>query len=221
MITQFHLDERGDPILKEPVCYGAYVYSRKSWEIFKIIAKATILATGGAGQVYLHNTNPEVATGDGIALAYKSGAIITNMEFYQFHPTVLYTPHQSTFLITEALRGFGAKLLDYEGKPFMHKYDERKELAPRDVVARAIDAEMKKSGSPYVYLDITHKSSEEVKEKFPHVYQNCLERGIDVTKQWIPVVPAAHYMCGGVEVDIWGRTRLLGLFAVGEVAGFE
>ncbi len=218
LITQFHLDEKGDPILKEPVCYGAYVYSRKSWEIFKIIAKATILATGGAGQVYLHNTNPEVATGDGIALAYKAGAIITNMEFYQFHPTVLYTPHQSTFLITEALRGFGAKLLDYEGKPFMHKYDERKELAPRDIVARAIDAEMKKSGSPYVYLDITHKSPEDVKEKFPHVYQNCLERGIDVTRQWIPVVPAAHYMCGGVEVDIWGRTRLRGLFAVGEVA---
>ncbi|GIX40523.1 MAG: L-aspartate oxidase [Leptospiraceae bacterium] len=218
LITQFHLDERGDPILKEPVCYGAYVYSRKTWEIFKIIANATILATGGAGQVYLHNTNPEVATGDGIALAYKAGAIITNMEFYQFHPTVLYAPEKATFLITEALRGFGAKLLNYEGQPFMHKYDERKELAPRDIVARAIDAEMKKTGCPHVYLDITHKNPEEIKEKFPHIYHTCLEHGIDITKQWIPVVPAAHYMCGGVEVDIWGRTRLKGLFAVGEVA---
>jgi L-aspartate oxidase len=218
LITQFHLDEPGDPILKEPVCYGAYVYSRKTWEIFKIISKATILATGGAGQVYLHNTNPEVSTGDGVALAYKAGAIITNMEFYQFHPTVLYNPNQSSFLITEALRGYGAKLLDYEGKPFMHKYDQRKELAPRDIVARAIDAEMKKSGSPHVYLDITHKNPEETKEQFPHIYQTCLKMGIDVTKQWIPVVPAAHYMCGGVEVDYWGRTRLKGLFAVGEVA---
>jgi len=218
LITQFHLEEKGDPILKEPVCYGSYVYSRKTWEIFKIISKATILATGGAGQVYLHNTNPEVSTGDGIALAYKAGAIITNMEFYQFHPTVLYSPNQSSFLITEALRGFGAKLFNYEGKPFMHKYDEREELAPRDIVARAIDAEMKKTGSPYVYLDVTHKNSEEIKEKFPNIYQTCLERGIDITKEWIPVVPAAHYMCGGVEVDYWGRTRLKGLFAVGEVA---
>lgn len=218
LITQFHLKEEGDPVLKEPVCYGAYVYSRKTWEIFKILAKATILATGGAGQVYLHNTNPDVATGDGIALAYKAGAIITNMEFYQFHPTVLYNNNQSNFLITEALRGFGAKLLNYDGKPFMHQYDERKELAPRDIVARAIDAEMKKSGSPHVYLDITHKNSEEIKEKFPNIYQTCLSYGIDITKQWIPIVPAAHYMCGGVEVDEWGRTRLRGLFAVGEVA---
>lgn len=218
LITQFHLAEEGDPILKEPVCYGAYVYSRETWEIFKIIAKATILATGGAGQVYLHNTNPEVATGDGIALAYKAGAIITNMEFYQFHPTTLYSPGQPCFLITEALRGFGARLLNYQGQTFMEKYDQRKELAPRDIVARAIDAEMKKSGSPFVYLDVTHKNSDEIKEKFPNIYKTCLERGVDITENWIPVVPAAHYMCGGVEVDVYGRTRLRGLYAVGEVS---
>ncbi|MCS7204647.1 MAG: L-aspartate oxidase [Leptospiraceae bacterium] len=218
LITQYHVEEKGDPILKESVCYGAYVYSRKTWDIFPIYAKATILATGGAGQVYLHNTNPDVATGDGVALAYKAGATITNMEFYQFHPTSLYSPNQPPFLITEALRGYGAKLLNIDGEPFMHRYDERLELAPRDVVARAIDAEMKKTGSPHVYLDITHKNPEETKEKFPTIYQTCLERGIDITKQWIPVVPAAHYMCGGVEVDLWGRTKLKGLFAVGEVA---
>lgn len=218
LITQFHLNEGGDPILKEPVCYGAYVYSRESWEIFKILAKATILATGGAGQVYLYNTNPEVSTGDGVALAYKAGAIITNMEFYQFHPTTLYSPNHSIFLITEALRGYGAKLLDFQGKPFMDKYHPLKELAPRDIVARAIDAEMKRNGSPYVYLDITHKNDTETKEKFPNIYKTCLERGIDITKEPIPVVPAAHYMCGGVEVDLWGKTRLRGLYAVGEVS---
>ncbi len=218
LITQFHLDEKGDPILKKPVCYGAYVYSRETWEIFKVIAKATILASGGAGQVYLYNTNPEVSTGDGVALAYKAGAIITNMEFYQFHPTTLYSPNYPTFLISEALRGYGAKLLDYKGKPFMDKYHPLKELAPRDIVARAIDAEMKRSGSPCVYLDITHKNETEIKEKFPNIYNTCLERGIDITKELIPVVPAAHYMCGGVEVDLWGRTRLKGLYAVGEVS---
>ncbi|MFN3603595.1 MAG: L-aspartate oxidase [Leptonema sp. (in: bacteria)] len=218
LITQFHLDEEGDPVLKEPVCYGSYVYSRKTWEIFKIIAKATILSTGGAGQVYLYNTNSEVATGDGVALAYKAGAIITNMEFYQFHPTTLYSPNYPTFLITEALRGYGAKLLNYNKKTFMEKYHPQKELAPRDIVARAIDAEMKKAGSPYVYLDITFKNPENTKNKFPNVYKICLERGIDITKDLIPVVPAAHYMCGGVEVDLWGRTRLRGLYAVGEVS---
>ena len=217
LITRYHL-EGGNPGAEEPGCFGAYVYNRKTWEIFVIRARATILATGGAGHVYLHNTNPEVATGDGIALGYKAGAVVSNMEFYQFHPTCLYDPGRRSFLITEAMRGFGGRLLSYEMRPFMHEYDERKELAPRDIVARAIDAEMKKSGSPHVWLDVSDHPAEELMQKFPNIYATCLSRGIDISKQPIPVVPAAHYMCGGIETDLFGRTRLKGLYAAGEVA---
>lgn len=217
LITRYHLDG-GNPGAEEPACFGAYVYNRKTWEIFVIRARATILATGGAGHVYLHNTNPEVATGDGVALGYKAGAVVSNMEFYQFHPTCLYDPGRRSFLITEAMRGFGGRLLSYEMRPFMHEYDERKELAPRDIVARAIDAEMKKSGSPHVWLDVSDHPAEELMHKFPNIYATCLSRGIDISKQPIPVVPAAHYMCGGIETDLFGRTRLKGLYAAGEVA---
>jgi L-aspartate oxidase len=217
LITRYHL-EGGNPAADEPACFGAYVYNRKTWEIFVLRARATVLATGGAGHVYLHNTNPEVATGDGVALGYRAGAVIANMEFYQFHPTCLYDPGRRSFLITEAMRGAGGRLLNYEMRPFMHEYDERKELAPRDIVARAIDAEMKKSGSPHVWLDVTHLSAEKLMSKFPNIYATCLSRGIDISKQPIPVVPAAHYMCGGVLTDLYGRTRLKGLYAAGEVA---
>lgn len=218
LITQYHLQDQLKPDTAPPTCFGAYVYNRKSWGISVIRAHSTILATGGAGHVYLHNTNPEVATGDGIALAYKAGAVINNMEFYQFHPTCLYDPGRRSFLITEALRGYGAKLLNYEMQPFMHNYDQRLELAPRDIVARAIDAEMKKTGATNVWLDISNRSTDELIEKFPNIYATCLSRGIDISKQPIPVVPAAHYMCGGVETDLLGRTRLQGLYAAGEVA---
>lgn len=217
LITRYHL-EGGNPAADEPACFGAYVYNRKTWEISVLRARATVLATGGAGHVYLHNTNPEVATGDGVALGYRAGAVIANMEFYQFHPTCLYDPGRRSFLITEAMRGAGGRLLNYEMRPFMHEYDERKELAPRDIVARAIDAEMKKSGSPHVWLDVTHLSAEKLMSKFPNIYATCLSRGIDISKQPIPVVPAAHYMCGGVLTDLYGRTRLKGLYAAGEVA---
>lgn len=216
LITRYHLD--GQSHEGEPSCYGAYVYNRKTWEIFIIKARATILTTGGAGHVYLHNTNPEVATGDGVALGYRAGAVVSNMEFYQFHPTCLYDPGGRSFLISEALRGFGAKLLGYEMRPFMHEYDSREELAPRDIVARAIDAEMKKSGAPHVWLDVTRFPAEELMQKFPNIYATCLSRGIDIAKQPIPVVPAAHYMCGGIQTDLFGRTRLKGLYAAGEVA---
>ena len=217
LITRYHLKD-SRPSADEPTCFGAYIYNRKTWEISIIRARATILATGGAGHVYLHNTNPEVATGDGIALGYKAGAVITNMEFYQFHPTCLYDPGRRSFLITEAMRGFGGKLLNFDKKPFMHQYDDRKELAPRDIVARAIDAEMKKSGSPHVWLDVTHFSADELLHSFPNIYATCLSRGIDIAKDLIPVVPAAHYMCGGVQTDLFGRTALKGLYAAGEVA---
>ena len=217
LITRYHLTS-GTPENEPPECFGAYVYDRTTWEIDIIRARHTILAAGGAGQVYLHNTNPSVATGDGIAVAYRAGADICNMEFYQFHPTSLYSPGYPTFLITEALRGYGAVLKDSSGISFMEKYDPRRELAPRDIVARAIDAELKRTGANCVYLDVTHKPMNELKEKFPSIYETCLERGIDITKDMIPVVPAAHYMCGGVKTDLDGQTLLKGLSAVGEVA---
>lgn len=199
--------------------YGAYVYDRRTWDIHIIRAQATILATGGAGQVYLHNTNPEVSTGDGVALAYRAGALVANMEFFQFHPTGLYSERGGqTFLISEALRGAGARLLTYNEEPFMHRYDARLELAPRDIVARAIDSELKKSGSPHVWLDIRHLDRMTILEKFPNIFATCLDRGIDISSDLIPVVPAAHYMCGGVKTDYEGRTNLPGLFAVGETA---
>jgi L-aspartate oxidase len=222
LITCYHLQE--NPYLPgaQPPgpnkCFGAYVYDRKTWEIYMIRARATILATGGAGQVYLHNTNPDVATGDGVALAYRAGAVVSNMEFYQFHPTALYSPGHRTFLITEAMRGEGGILRGIDGLEFMKKYDERGELAPRDIVARAIDAEMKRTGAPHVYLDVTHMERDHIIGKFPNIFGHCLDLGLDISRDRIPVVPAAHYMCGGVRTDTDGRTCIEQLFAVGEVA---
>jgi len=217
LITRYHLAEPSGAT-ESPRCFGAYVYDRNTWEIGIFTARATILATGGAAQVYLYNTNSPVATGDGVALAYRAGAVISNMEFYQFHPTSLYSPGEKTFLISEAVRGYGGILRNQNGEPFMEHYDPRRELAPRDIVARAIDAELKKSGASHVSLDITHKPADEIRAHFPNIYETCLGRGIDITKEMIPVVPAAHYMCGGVKTDLSGFTGIEGLFAIGEVA---
>jgi len=217
LLTEHHLGKKVK-YLRKIHCFGAYVLDTKTEEVHRMLAKTTILASGGAGDVYGKTTNPDIATGDGIAMAYRAKARIKNMEFVQFHPTALNVPESDSFLISEALRGHGAILRNSDGEAFMPQYDERKDLAPRDIVARAIDDQLKKRGDKSVFLDITHKPALEVTSSFPNIYETCLEFGIDITKQWIPVVPAAHYFCGGVETDLNGRTSIDRLFACGEVA---
>lgn len=217
LITEHHLKTKSVDTTATH-CWGAYVFDDTNHVVKKCIASKTVLCSGGAGQVYLHTTNPMIATGDGVAMAYRAGAKIANMEFMQFHPTALYHPNASSFLISEAVRGFGAFLRNKDGERFMEKYDERKELAPRDIVARAIDTELKKRGEDCVHLDLTHLDADEVRNHFPNIFTKCLSFKIDITEELIPVVPAAHYSCGGVLTDLDARTSITQLYACGEVS---
>lgn len=220
IITQHHLGYLITKATPDIQCFGVYVLNEKSHRIEKILAAVTLLATGGNGQVYRTTTNPYIATGDGVAMVYRAKGRIENMEFIQFHPTALYEAGKrgQAFLITEAVRGDGGILRNGDGEAFMERYDSRKDLAPRDIVARAIDNEMKRSGTEHVYLDCRHFDLQKFKDHFPNIYEKCLSVGIDITKDMIPVAPAAHYSCGGIKTDAWGRSSILGLYACGECA---
>lgn len=218
IITQHHLGVRVTRRTPDIECYGAYVLNPETGKIDTYLSKVTLMATGGTGAVYATTTNPNIATGDGIAMVYRAKGKVKDMEFVQFHPTALYHPGEThpAYLITEAMRGYGGILRLPNGEEFMQKYDERLSLAPRDIVARAIDKEMKIHGLDHVCLDVTHKNPEETKHHFPNIYAKCLSIGIDITKEYIPVVPCAHYMCGGIKVDLDGQSSIKRLYAVGE-----
>ncbi len=219
LITQHHLNVEINKQSKNIKCFGAYVMNSETHEIHTILSRITLLATGGLGNTYSTTTNPKLATGDGVAMVYRAKGTIENMEFIQFHPTSLYNPGETpSFLISEAVRGFGGILKNHKGEKFMNKYDERGSLAPRDIVARAIDTEMKLSGDDYVYLDCTHLDGNKIIEEFPTIYAKCLSIGINITKEMIPVVPAAHYSCGGIKVDEFAKTSISNLYASGECA---
>lgn len=217
IITQHHLGKVVTRRTPDITCYGAYILNEETGKVDMFLARVTVMATGGVGAVYTTTTNPLVATGDGIAMVYRAKGTVKDMEFIQFHPTALYHPgDRPSFLITEAMRGYGAVLRNLDGEEFMQKYDPRLSLAPRDIVARAIDSEMKLHGTDHVYLDVTHKDPEETKKHFPNIYEKCLSLGIDITKDMIPVAPAAHYLCGGIAVDLNGESSIKRLYAVGE-----
>ena len=219
ILTQHHLGVTVTRQTPDIECYGAYVLDLKTGKVDTFLSKVTLMATGGVGAIYQTTTNPLVATGDGIAMVYRAKGTVKDMEFIQFHPTALYHPgDRPSFLITEAMRGYGAVLRTLDGEEFMQKYDPRLSLAPRDIVARAIDNEMKNRGDDHVYLDVTHKDPEETKKHFPNIYEKCLGLGIDITRDYIPVAPAAHYLCGGIKVDLDARSSINRLYAVGECA---